>query len=123
VLHSPTTAAKLCHAQTDLARRAAALGAAAGFVRERCAGLEGCCGAQLRLRRARCRGAAAQNAWVAHHAEIANATLVTKTDSWYMGSNVKGKPRRMLSYAGGVGTYRKLCDEVAAKGYQGFALA
>jgi cation diffusion facilitator CzcD-associated flavoprotein CzcO len=67
--------------------------------------------------------AQAQDAWVTHHDEIANATLVTKTDSWYMGSNVKGKPRRMLSYAGGVGTYRKLCDEVAAKGYPGFALA
>jgi len=67
--------------------------------------------------------AAAQDAWVAHHDEIANATLVTKTDTWYMGSNVKGKPRRMLSYAGGVGTCRKLCDDVAAKGYAGFALA
>ncbi len=67
--------------------------------------------------------AAAQDAWVAHHDEVANATLVTKTDSWYMGSNVDGKPRRMLSYAGGVGTYRKLCDDVAAKGYEGFALA
>ena len=28
----------------------------------------------------------------------------------------------MLSFAGGVGTYRKLCDDVAAKGYEGFAL-
>ncbi|MEN9727812.1 MAG: hypothetical protein RL434_2178, partial [Pseudomonadota bacterium] len=27
-----------------------------------------------------------QDDWVAHHDEIANATLVTKTDSWYMGS-------------------------------------
>jgi acetone monooxygenase (methyl acetate-forming) len=63
----------------------------------------------------------AQDAWVTHHDEIANTTLVTKTYSWYMGSNVKGKPRRLLSYIGGVGTYRKKCDEVAAGGYQGFA--
>jgi acetone monooxygenase (methyl acetate-forming) len=63
----------------------------------------------------------AQDAWVTHHDEIANTTLVTKTHSWYMGSNVEGKPRRLLSYIGGVGTYRKKCDDVAAQGYQGFA--
>jgi cation diffusion facilitator CzcD-associated flavoprotein CzcO len=62
-----------------------------------------------------------QDAWVAHHDEVANTTLVTKTHSWYMGSNVEGKPRRLLSYIGGVGTYRKKCDEVAATGYLGFA--
>jgi hypothetical protein len=39
-----------------------------------------------------------------------------------MGSNVKGKPRRLLSYIGGVGTYRQKCDEVAAKNYEGFAM-
>ena len=62
-----------------------------------------------------------QDAWVAHHDEIANTTLVPRTHSWYMGSNVKGKPRRLLSYIGGVGAYRQKCDEVAAHGYQGFA--
>ena len=30
--------------------------------------------------------------WVQHHDETAEATLVTKTDSWYMGSNIEGKP-------------------------------
>jgi hypothetical protein len=63
-----------------------------------------------------------QDQWVAHHDEIANATLVTKTDSWYMGSNVEGKPRRLLSYIGGVGQYRQKCEEVAAKGYAGFVI-
>ncbi|OAF11372.1 flavin-containing monooxygenase [Bradyrhizobium neotropicale] len=62
-----------------------------------------------------------QDAWVAHHDEIANTTLVTKTNSWYMGSNVEGKPRRLLSYIGGVGTYRQKCDEVASSAYPGFA--
>ncbi|MCP3459079.1 NAD(P)/FAD-dependent oxidoreductase [Bradyrhizobium sp. CCGUVB23] len=62
-----------------------------------------------------------QDAWVAHHDEIANTTLVTKTHSWYMGSNVEGKPRRLLSYIGGVGTYRQKCDEVASSAYLGFA--
>ncbi|MBR0754768.1 NAD(P)/FAD-dependent oxidoreductase [Bradyrhizobium jicamae] len=63
----------------------------------------------------------AQDAWVAHHDEVANTTLVTKTNSWYMGSNVDGKPRRLLSYIGGVGTYRQKCDEVASSAYPGFA--
>ena len=54
-----------------------------------------------------------QDQWVAHHDEIANKTLVVKTDSWYMGSNVDGKPRRLLSYIGGVGNYHAKCDELA----------
>jgi len=62
-----------------------------------------------------------QDAWVAHHDEVADTTLVTKTNSWYMGSNVEGKPRRLLSYIGGVGTYRQKCDEVASSAYPGFA--
>ncbi|RZT88762.1 cyclohexanone monooxygenase/acetone monooxygenase [Pseudonocardia sediminis] len=61
-----------------------------------------------------------EDAWVAHHEEVANATLVPKTTSWYMGSNVEGKPRRMLSYIGGVGTYRQKCEEEAAAGYPAF---
>jgi len=61
-----------------------------------------------------------QDAWVAHHDALANATLVPKTDSWYMGSNIPGKPRRLLSYIGGVGTYRQKCQEEAAAGYPTF---
>ena len=63
-----------------------------------------------------------QDKWVAHHDETAAATLVVKTDSWYMGSNIEGKPRRLLSYIGGVGNYRRQCDETAASGYAGFAM-
>ncbi|MBR0796484.1 NAD(P)/FAD-dependent oxidoreductase [Bradyrhizobium jicamae] len=63
-----------------------------------------------------------EDQWVAHHDETANATLIAKTNSWYLGSNVAGKPRRVLSYCGGVGTYRQKCDEVAASGYHGFAM-
>ena len=63
-----------------------------------------------------------QDDWVTHHDETAEATLVTKTHSWYMGSNVDGKPRRLLSYIGGVGTYREKCIEVAESGYSGFTM-
>jgi hypothetical protein len=65
---------------------------------------------------------ALQDEWVEHHDAIANATLVVKTHSWYMGSNVEGKPRRLLSYIGGVGQYKQKCDEVAAQGYPGFEM-
>ena len=64
-----------------------------------------------------------EDAWVAHHEETANATLVTKTHSWYLGSNVPGKPRRLLSYIGGVGTYRQKCTEEAAAGYPAFRIS
>jgi acetone monooxygenase (methyl acetate-forming) len=67
--------------------------------------------------------AAGEDAWVEHHDELANATVVMTTDSWYLGSNVPGKPRRLLSYIGGVGTYRQLCDEEAAAGYPAFERA
>jgi cyclohexanone monooxygenase/acetone monooxygenase len=64
----------------------------------------------------------AEDRWVAHHDELADATLIARTSSWYLGSNVEGKPRRVLSYTGGVGTYREKCDEVAARGYEGFVM-
>ncbi|MFD2845503.1 hypothetical protein [Paracoccus cavernae] len=63
-----------------------------------------------------------ENAWVEHHDETANANLISRTNSWYTGSNVPGKPRRVLSYTGGVGTYRAKCSEAATNGYAGFAL-
>ena len=65
----------------------------------------------------------AQDAWVDHVNQVAGFTLYPKANSWYMGANVPGKPRVFMPYAGGVGAYRKKCDEVAAKGYEGFALA
>jgi cation diffusion facilitator CzcD-associated flavoprotein CzcO len=65
---------------------------------------------------------AAEDAWVAHHDETADAMLISKTHSWYTGSNVPGKPRRVLSYTGGVGTYRQKCNDVAADGYAGFEM-
>jgi cation diffusion facilitator CzcD-associated flavoprotein CzcO len=67
----------------------------------------------------------AQEAWVAHVNEAVGGTLFPTADSWYMGANIPGKPRAFLPYLGpeGVGGYRRTCDEVAAKGYEGFVLA
>jgi cation diffusion facilitator CzcD-associated flavoprotein CzcO len=63
---------------------------------------------------------AAQDLWVGHVNEIGNDTLYPEANSWYVGANIPGKPRVFMPYVGGVGTYRKTCDEVAANGYQGF---
>jgi cation diffusion facilitator CzcD-associated flavoprotein CzcO len=63
-----------------------------------------------------------EDKWVAHVEDVGNTTLYPTADSWYMGSNVPGKPRVFMAYIGGVGAYRQLCDEIAANGYEGFAL-
>jgi hypothetical protein len=64
----------------------------------------------------------AEDEWVAHVNDAGNATLFPTANSWYMGANVPGKPRVFMPYVGGVGAYRQKCDEVAANGYEGFAL-
>jgi cation diffusion facilitator CzcD-associated flavoprotein CzcO len=64
----------------------------------------------------------AEDAWVAHVNEVGHQTLYPRANSWYMGANVPGKPRVFLPYIGGVGTYRQICNDVAAKGYEGFTL-
>ncbi|WP_433504550.1 flavin-containing monooxygenase [Pseudonocardia halophobica] len=68
--------------------------------------------------------AEAEDEWVAHTEELARATLLPDSPtSWYMGRNVPGKPRRVLVYLGGAPAYRAKCDEVVARGYEGFRLS
>jgi cyclohexanone monooxygenase len=64
----------------------------------------------------------AEERWVAHVNEVAHGTLYPQANSWYMGANIPGKPRVFMPYIGGVGIYRQICNEVAAKGYEGFAM-
>ncbi len=65
----------------------------------------------------------AEDAWVEHVNMVADMTLYPLANSWYVGANIPGKPRVFMPYIGGVGNYRKKCDEVAADGYAGFSLA
>jgi len=67
--------------------------------------------------------AAAEDAWVDHANEAADATLYPLANSWYVGANIPGKRRVFMPYAGGVGPYREICDDVAAKNYEGFILS
>ena len=60
--------------------------------------------------------------WVAHHDEVAGASLTSKVKSWYTGTNVDGKQMRLLVYLGGVDAYAKACEDVKAGGYEGFTI-
>ena len=61
-----------------------------------------------------------QHDWTMHVKDVADATLYPKAASWYMGANIPGKPRVFMPYVGGVNRYKAKCEEVAAKGYEGF---
>lgn len=64
----------------------------------------------------------AEDKWVAHVNEVAQGTLYPQANSWYMGANIPGKPQIFMPYIGGVGVYRQICNDVAAKDYEGFAM-
>lgn len=64
----------------------------------------------------------AVDGWGAELGRLADATLFTKANSWYMGANVPGKPRGFMLFIGGFATYNDICAEVADAGYKGFDL-
>jgi cation diffusion facilitator CzcD-associated flavoprotein CzcO len=65
----------------------------------------------------------AEHAWVEHVNDAANRTLYPRSpNSWFFGANTPGKPRVFMPYVGGVGTYRQIADDVAAKDYEGFVI-
>ena len=63
-----------------------------------------------------------EEAWANEVSGIANATLFPRTDSWWTGANVEGKPRYFSAYLGGSIYYMRIAD-VADKDYAGFAFA
>jgi cyclohexanone monooxygenase len=65
----------------------------------------------------------AEDAWVDHVNRLASATLYPQATSWYVGANIPGKPRVFMPYVNGCGNYRRECDEVVARGYEGFVLS
>lgn len=65
----------------------------------------------------------AESEWTGHVIDVASGMLFAKGNSWWKGANIEGKPTVFMPYAGGVGRYRSICDDVAANGYTGFHLA
>ncbi|MGZ6798246.1 MAG: flavin-containing monooxygenase [Mycobacteriaceae bacterium] len=55
----------------------------------------------------------AQAAWVQECEDIISATLYPTADSWWMGANIEGKKRQVVSYPGGMAQYRVRALEAA----------
>jgi cyclohexanone monooxygenase len=63
----------------------------------------------------------AAEVWDREVNELANKTLYPKTNSWYVGANIPGKPRQFLAHIRGSRFFDKL-SEVAEEGYEGFVV-
>ena len=64
--------------------------------------------------------ARAQNDWVEHVNMVAGMTLYTSCSSWYLGTNLYGKPRVFMPLPG-FPAYVQRCTDVARENYKGFA--
>jgi cation diffusion facilitator CzcD-associated flavoprotein CzcO len=64
---------------------------------------------------------AAERDWAVQVKALADRTLYPRGESWYLGSNVPGKPREFMVYLDALHYYRTLAD-IAAAGYEGFEL-
>jgi cation diffusion facilitator CzcD-associated flavoprotein CzcO len=64
----------------------------------------------------------AETAWLAHVDDIANDTLFKSCDSWYLGSNIPGKPRVFTGYIGWP-EYAAELDDIVQDEYRGFKIA
>ena len=64
----------------------------------------------------------AEEEWVRHVNEDGANILRTKADSWFVGANIPGKARALLTSPDSAPVMRAKRAEVAAKGYEGFAL-
>ena len=62
----------------------------------------------------------AEAGWVKYALDTADLTLFPRAKSWYTGANVPGKPRVCMPYLGGVGAYRRVCNDIVANDYLGF---
>jgi cyclohexanone monooxygenase len=63
----------------------------------------------------------AESAWVAQVNAIADLSVYTHCNSWYLGANVPGKPRVFSPWLG-VPDYNARCEEVVSRGYEGFVV-
>ena len=61
----------------------------------------------------------AEKSWDQEVSELANKTLFPRTDSWYTGANIPGKPRHFSVHLGGPAYFQRIVD-LAEEGYEGF---
>jgi cyclohexanone monooxygenase len=63
-----------------------------------------------------------EDAWVEHVNEVSKVSLRSTCSSWYVGTNIPGRPRVFMPYIGGFPIYVQKCNEVMSNGFDGFAL-
>ena len=63
-----------------------------------------------------------ENQWVTHVKEEGAKILRSQADSWFVGANIPGKPRGLLTAPDSAPVMRAKREEVAANGYEGFIL-
>ena len=64
--------------------------------------------------------AGAEREWTEEVDRVAGETVYTQVNSWYMGSNVPGKVRTFLAWAGGGPRYFDRVSQDVENGYEGF---
>ncbi|KXS96385.1 hypothetical protein AC578_8441 [Pseudocercospora eumusae] len=67
--------------------------------------------------------AQAEQEWKKITNDFHAATVRDSVDSWYMGTNIPGKPRQALNYAGGLTRYIDSINGCQDKGFEGFDLS
>jgi cation diffusion facilitator CzcD-associated flavoprotein CzcO len=65
----------------------------------------------------------AEGRWVDHIAQLASHSLIPKANTWYTGTNIAGKPRTFPIYIAGLGRYTDVCNDVAARNYEGLVFS
>jgi cyclohexanone monooxygenase len=63
-----------------------------------------------------------EDAWVAHVNDVSTVSLRSTCSSWYVGTNIAGRPRVFMPYIGGFPIYVQKCNEVMSGGFNGFVL-
>jgi cyclohexanone monooxygenase len=63
-----------------------------------------------------------EDAWVEHVNEVSKVSLRSTCSSWYVGTNIPGRPRVFMPYIGGFPIYVQKCNEVMSNGFDGFVL-
>lgn len=66
---------------------------------------------------------AAQEKWGEELTNAIKGTVLESAKSWYVGTNVPGKARGVLAYAGGLRSYIAKCEDSKDSGYSGFKLS
>ena len=63
-----------------------------------------------------------EDEWVEHVNDVSKISLRSTCSSWYVGTNIPGRPRVFMPYIGGFPIYVQKCNEVMSNGFEGFVM-